>query len=228
MFIREIIFSVSDEERIIAPAMWPYDDEPSSSQDRPSLREKRTKAGSLKTDSETGEQIVDRDLRDPKKITAEALREAALRYLDRQDGSVEQVRRSLRRRVFRYGDDDTRPSALTHIELVLERLVEMRYLDDARFSLALAESQRRRGASLQKVKQKLLHRGLSESHIETALSILSENKEVSEETSAEIYAKKRRLKDRYDLSDPRERQKALASLARQGFSFDVARRTLNL
>lgn len=41
-----------------------------------------------------------------------------------------------------------------------------------------------------------------------------------------IYARKRRLVTRFDVREPKQRQKALASLARRGFSFDVAHKVL--
>lgn len=164
----------------------------------------------------------------PDKLTCEALREAALRYLDKQDASVDQLRRVLERRIVRYGDEASRPSALRAIEEILARLKASRVLDDDRFARGLAESQRRRGASLPKVRQKLRARGLGEEEMAAALESLSDNEDLSDDASAQIYARKRRLRERYDLKDPKQREKALASLARQGFSFDVARRALGL
>lgn len=165
----------------------------------------------------------------PAKLLPDALREAALRYLDRQDASVHQVRTVLRRRIYRYGDNATRAEAQEAIEQLLVRLQESRILDDTRFARGLAESQRRRGASLLKLKQKMKLRGLPPEIAEQALDSLDgDDAALSEEGSARTYARKRRLAQRFDLSDPQQRQKALASLARQGFSFDIARRVLEL
>ncbi|GEM_PF-221281 len=167
-------------------------------------------------------------LLDLSKLTPWALREAALRFLDRQDGSVEQVRRSLKRRAFRYGNEEIRSEVLLEIEGVLLRLQEMNYLDDERFAVAYCESLRRRGASTQKIKMKMGGRGLCAEHIENALEQFAGDEELTEEASCALYAKKRRLITRYDLNEPKERQKALASLARQGFSFDVAKSVLGI
>lgn len=165
---------------------------------------------------------------DPAKLSEEALREAALRYLDRKDGSVEQVRRSLRRRISRYADESTAADALDAAERVLVRLQAAQLLNDARFALAFAQGQRRRGGSTLYVRQKLMTRGLAPLDIEAALAATSVDEEYNEQSSATIYARKRRLTERYDLSDPAQRQKALAALARRGFSFEVARRALKL
>jgi regulatory protein len=165
---------------------------------------------------------------DPAKITEDALHEAALRYLDRQDASVEQVRRVLGRRIFKYAEADARAAAVQLGERILSRLVESRLLDDERYARAYAESLRRRGASKPKLLAKLKSRGLSEEVIGGALEGLSGDEELSDEGAAATYARKRRLRERYNLDDPKERQKALAALARQGFSFDVARRVLGI
>ena len=162
------------------------------------------------------------------KLTEPALYEAALRYLDRQDGSVEQVRRSLHRRIARFGDDTTRPAASAAAERVLQRLVDAQLLDDARFALGFAQSQRRRGASARLIRNKLKQRGLSPEHVDAALAEDSDANQHDELSAAQVYARKRRLTERYDLGDPLERNKALAALARRGFSFDVARRALGL
>jgi regulatory protein len=165
---------------------------------------------------------------DAAKLTEDSLREAALGYLDRQDASVEQVRRCLRRRVFRYGDEEIREEAHSRIEEILSRLQLSRVLDDDRFAIGLATSLRRRGASLPKVRQKLLARGIRGEQVEAGIALLDGDEELSDEASALIYARKRRLRERYDLTDPKQRNKALASLARQGFSFEMAKKVLEV
>lgn len=141
---------------------------------------------------------------------------------------MEQVRRVLKRRLFRYGDSSLKAQVERDIESLLVRFQESRLLDDQRFARGLSESQRRRGGSLPKIRQKLRARGLSDEMVEGALQRIGENPELGDEASAREYARKRRLTQRFDLNDPHERQKALASLARQGFSFDVAKRALEL
>jgi regulatory protein len=163
---------------------------------------------------------------DASQLTFEAFREAALRYLDRSDASVAQLRRVLMRRVARAADPALQKDAAEQVELVLVRLLEARLLDDARFALAYAEGQRRRGASTLGLRSKLRARGLDEQDVEAAVSSTSESDLYNEEQSAMIYARKRRLVTRFDVREPKQRQKALASLARRGFSFDVAHKVL--
>ena len=163
---------------------------------------------------------------DASKLTFEAFKEAALRYLDRSDASVAQLRRVLMRRVARAESPDLIEPAKAQVELVLARLIESRLLDDARFAVAFAEGQRRRGASALGLRSKLRARGLGDQDVEAALTSTAESELYNEEESALIYARKRRLVVRFDVREPKQRQKALASLARRGFSFDIAQRVL--
>lgn len=162
---------------------------------------------------------------DASKLSFDALKEAALRYLDRSDASVEQLRRVLRRRVERAESEALRQEAQRTVEVVLARLTDARLLDDARYALAFAMGQRRRGTSSLGLRAKMAARGLGSEHVEAAISATLADDEHNEEQSALIYAHKRKLA-RLDLGDLKQRQKALSSLARRGFSFDVAKRVL--
>ncbi len=140
---------------------------------------------------------------------------------------MSQLRRVLLRRVARDSDSSDDVSVRQLIEQLLVRFQESRLLDDARYAHALAQSLRGRGQSEAKIRMKLRSRGISGPEADAALEALS-GQELGEEQAALVYAKKRRFAERLDLSDPTQRQKALASLARQGFSFDVAKRALEL
>jgi regulatory protein len=105
---------------------------------------------------------------------------------------------------------------------VLERLREARVVDDTRYAGAVALGMRERGGSAAKIRSKLKLHGVDSSTLETAIA----QTEKTDQDAAQVYARKRRLVQRYDLKDPLERRKALGALARQGFSFDVAQRAL--
>ncbi len=164
------------------------------------------------------------------RVSPTALDRAALDYLNRYDASVEQLRRVLLRRVKRYAWGTLRDRAEVDVERLLERFVVSRLLDDARYAEALARGLRARGSSTLGIRQKLRSRGVSAELIESALEALAkhhgEGAEDPELVAARAYARKRRLTTRYDLTNPAERQKALAALARKGFSFSIAARAL--
>lgn len=212
---------MEDEER--RPVLRSYDE----FEGRKKRRRKKSSGSTASSSGAVGAGRADAAT-DQEKVSEDALREAALRYLDRQDASVEQVRQVLRRRIVKYADAAARPRAQELAEQILQRFVESRVLDDERYARAYTESLRRRGASRPKLLQKLKSRGLPDEVVQDALERISGNEELSDESAAATYARKRRLRERFNLEDPKERQKALAALARQGFSFDVARRVLGL
>jgi regulatory protein len=134
----------------------------------------------------------------------------------------------LGRRVTTHAKPEERDAALARVEAVLVRLTEARLLDDARFAAGFARSQRERGASALMIRRKLAARGVGAELAGDALELAEPppGGGDAELEAARNYARRRRLRERYDLGDRKEHDKALAVLARQGFSFEVARRAL--
>ena len=108
-----------------------------------------------------------------------------------------------------------------HIDELLARYQASRLIDDARYAESLVRSLRDRGASSIRIRLKLRQRGIDDVTMHGVLERLADDTQQTELTAARAYARRRRLRARYDLDDPAQRQKALAALARQGFSYDV-------
>lgn len=156
------------------------------------------------------------------RTSPEALQRAALRYLDRYDASVDQLRRVLLRQAQRNTTPGELPTVRSRIDAMLARFQESRLLDDARYADNLARGLRERGASALRIRQKLRLRGVAEEITEQVLERAAAEPGDADLTAARAYARRRRLATRYDLTNPAERQKALAALARQGFSYTTA------
>lgn len=157
--------------------------------------------------------------------TEETLRQTLLRYLERYDASRAQLRTVLLKKLPKELPSAERASLERAIDELLERFATSRIIDDRRLSESLVRGQRARGSSTRKIEGKLRARGVD---AETTSAALGESSARAEDEleAAKTYARRRRLAERYDLGVPAERQKALAALARQGFSFEVARRAL--
>jgi regulatory protein len=103
-------------------------------------------------------------------------------------------------------------------ERVIKRLREHGYLNDEKFAEGFVRSRANlRNFSLRKMKMELIKKGISNSIIE---KVLSENEDFDEKTSLKNLITKKR--GRYD-----DEQKLIAYLARQGFSYDDIKNTLN-
>lgn len=148
------------------------------------------------------------------------LEKAALRYLERRDASTEQLRRVLLRRAVQASAEE-RERVRQRIDELLARYQASRLIDDARYAESLVRTLRERGASSVRIRLKLRQRGIDEATTNRVLERLADDTQEAELTAARAYAHRRRLRARYELGDPAQRQKALAALARQGFSYGV-------
>ncbi len=159
------------------------------------------------------------------------LEKSALFYLERYAASRGQLRRVLLRRVKRaemLGVDAAEAAAARdHIEALIARFLAAGILDDRRFAEAQAQSLQRRGASRRRIRERLAAKGVDRSHVEDALETIEPGGETSELAAACVLVRRRRIGP-YRAAGTRAafRQKDLATLARAGFSLEIARKVL--
>jgi regulatory protein len=153
-----------------------------------------------------------------------ALSDAALKYLDKYDATKASLRRVLERKLDPALSPSERARVRQQIDALIVRLEGSRILDDARYAENLTQNLRARGTSSRAILQKLKHRGVEES------AIASSTKSTTEEEldAARRLVRKKRLIEKHWSEGPTGRNKALGAMARQGFSFDVAKRALEL
>lgn len=103
-------------------------------------------------------------------------------------------------------------------EYVVEKMREYRFLDDAAYARAYAESAaKKKGARW--IAAELKKKGIAEDTIETALSCLEGEDDAARDTL------KRYLRGK-DVTDRKVLQKAYANLLSKGFDYETARRAL--
>ena len=172
------------------------------------------------------------------KITESALREAALAHLARFAATEAGLRRVLGNRIRRWartaeqeGQDGesiaaATAQATTHAAAIAARLVQVGVVDDALFAAARARRLRGSGRSARATLAHLASKGVAG---EVARVALTQEDMPDELTAAIILCRKRRFGGFATAeADPLLRRKWLASLARAGFSGEVARRALAL
>jgi regulatory protein len=161
--------------------------------------------------------------RAPKPLTDEALNELALRYVGRFATTRAKLQSYLERKVRERGwEGDRGPDAAR----IVQRFAELRYIDDASYALSKTRSLTERGYGKQRVIQAMRVAGIDESDSEDARELAD-----SEALSAALrFAQKRRLGPYavQQLSDPRERQRAIAAMIRAGHGFELARKIVAL
>jgi regulatory protein len=165
-----------------------------------------------------------------RKLTAAALDNAALHYLERFASSAANLRRVLLRRVRRsateHGTDPAEGAAL--VEALIARFEASGLLDDRAYAQAKAVSLHRRGTSRRAITGRLAQHGVDGESIAAAIGDIEETVGNAEIAAACTLARRRRLGPyRPDAARADHRMKDLGAFARAGFSHDVARRVLD-
>ena len=171
-----------------------------------------------------------RTRRRPPEVTPAFLRNWALRYLDRYSASAAHLRRlmTVKLEASVRLHDTPRAEGQAAIEAVIAELLENGLLDDAGYARGRARTLHRRGASAQAIRAKLLAKGLDSEAIEGALCALTEEAGDPELAAAIAYARRRRLGPFRAAAEREERrERDLAALDRQGFSYDLAQRVID-
>ncbi len=178
--------------------------------------------------------------RTPKKATLERLERAALHYLERFASSSENLRRVLMRRVARSAQfhgagagNDAEASGAAAIDDIIQRFLRAGLLDDRAYAAARAASLHRRGASLRAIRLKLSQKGVDAETADAALDTLRQTLAAEADPGADPdlqaalnYARRRRLGPFRSKDRTEHRDRDLAALGRQGFSYDIARRII--
>lgn len=166
----------------------------------------------------------------PAKATPEYLEQAALSYLARYSAPSVHVRRLLMAKVHRsaraHGTD---PGAgASTVDSIITRLIGRRLIDDAAFAQGRAASLRRQGASRHSIHQHLAAKGVAVGLIAEVLAGPNVGGADADLAAALIYARRRRLGPyRRDRARMENRERDLAALGRQGFSYEITRRIVD-
>jgi regulatory protein len=172
-----------------------------------------------------------RKKRDPPPLTPDTLAKAADAYLKRYPSSAENLRRVLRRRLIRraHRGEDVPTQAKAWIDDLVHRLLATGKLNDSLYATALADSLARQGRSLRVIAEKLRQKGIPRDLVEATVAKIKGSDADLEVRLAHRYARRRRLGpySRPGVDRVQRRQKDLAALARQGYSYAVAKAVID-
>lgn len=138
--------------------------------------------------------------------------EKAVRALTARERTQKELERSLLRAGYR--PDTTRR--------IVDYLAERRYVDDERYAMQLVQA-RQRKHSAHRIAQSMQQKGIARETVEAVLE-----QHVTDDVQQELIddLARKYLRRHPDIKTPQERQKAIASLVRRGFSYDMAREAL--
>ena len=160
-----------------------------------------------------------------KKITKQRLYNVTLYYLSRFDASCGKVRDMLKRRILKAQRQqiDIPEESSEWIEDIINRMVELGYIDDRRYASTQIRILSEQGKSTRFIMGKLNQAGIDSEIIEHLL----EESQTSEFDRAKRFVKRKKLGYLRDESVRADfYKKDLAALGRAGFSYDTAVKAL--
>ncbi len=146
----------------------------------------------------------------------------AIDYLSKYDSSKKNLENTLKRKIFRSNISDFEKGKLINvIENILYKLEKNNLVDDKRYSMSKVSSLSRAGKSRNFIFNYLIKKGINKLEIQNNLKLFEDNNNDWEIRSAELFARKKRLKESNDSYE-----KKLAKMARAGFSYDICKKIL--
>jgi regulatory protein len=166
-------------------------------------------------------------------ITAKYLQNAATFYLERYPSTAEGLRRVLNRRV-RKAEMAAAPiidNVKQTIDAIVAKFVEAGVIDDKAFAQTKARALHRRGTSTRQTRQRLKLAGIDNDTLDQAMAGLDQELDTDprqrEWQAAVALARRRRLGPFRDKERKEHRNRDLATLARAGFEYDLARKVID-
>lgn len=171
--------------------------------------------------------------RTPKKITLKRLENIALYYLSRYESSSENLRKILKRRIYKaskYHETDIN-QANDWIEQTIQKMQRLEYINDDRYALNQLRKLWEKGSSKRKMQAHLAQKGIPQEKIPTLLESFMDSLDSDDNfelIAAQKYAKKRKI----GIYRPKNQQeeyknKDLASMARAGFNYETAKKVIH-
>ena len=165
----------------------------------------------------------------PKKITLDNLEKSAIKYLEKYLVSEYQLTASLRRKIikasFFYKTKPEKDFEL--IKLIINKFKKIGLIDDKKFSENKALIYIEKGYSKKKIIFNLKSKGVSDENIQLGINSLKTTYVNSELFSALIYARKKKFIT-FEKKKIDENKKRLLQMSQAGFSYDIAKKIINL
>lgn len=169
----------------------------------------------------------------PKKISESYLHNSGLYYLQRFSASSGQFRNVMMRKVKRsclHHKDQDLAACTTLVEDLVVKFERSGLLNDEIYTGGSVNSLRRQGKSKKAIEAKLTQKGINSQLIELKLRDYDENSgsnpSETELKAALMLTKKKKL-GKFRVNPDQKPEKELATLARAGFSYEIARKALN-
>ncbi|MFL2883301.1 MAG: regulatory protein RecX [Pelagibacteraceae bacterium] len=158
------------------------------------------------------------------------LKDLAYSYIEKYSPSKQQLKAYLLKKyLFKIKGKQSKKEVTLIIDQIIENLEENRVVNDELYSDSKARMFLRRGYSLNKIQQSLMIKGIDKEFIRNSINKIKEDKIEPDFVSALKLCKRRRIGP-IRPEDNRKifYKKDMGILARNGFSFELSRKVLDL
>ena len=162
--------------------------------------------------------------------TIDEIKNFAYSYLEKYNPSKQQLKTYLYKKLIKKKQNISNKREIFNlIDIVIEGLVDQKFLSDKYYSDAKSKVFLRKGYSLNKIRYSLIKKGTDEKYIKASISKIKENESDPDFFSAIKMCKKRRIGAcREDGNRVLFYKKDISILARSGFSYETSKKVLDI
>jgi len=171
-----------------------------------------------------------RNKRKSLKVTVEEMRNFAFAYVEKYAPSKQQLKTYLLKKYLKISVPNVKKEDVNNlIDIVLSDLEKNRFINDKFYSQKKKKSMIQRGSSINKIRNYLIGKGISEEFIkETVNKIKNENSDQDFFSAIKICKKKRIGPARVEDNRSLFYRKDISLLARNGFNFETSKKVMDL
>ena len=162
--------------------------------------------------------------------TIDEIRKFAYFYLEKYSPSKQQLRIYLFKKILKVNQKKSHKKELFDlIDVVISSLVDQKLISDKYYSDVKAKDFLRKGYSLNKIRYKLITKGIDEKYIKASISKIKEKESDPDFFSAIKICKRRRIgPSREENNRSLFYKKDISILARSGFNYELSKKVLEI
>ena len=171
-----------------------------------------------------------RNKRKTLQVTVDEMRNFAFAYVEKYAPSKQQLKTYLLKKYLKISVPNVKKQDVNNlIDIVLSDLEKNRFINDKFYSHSKAKSMIQRGSSINKIRNYLIGKGISEEFIkETVNKIKDDNSDQDFFSAIKICKKKRIGPARVEDNRSLFYRKDISLLARNGFNFETSKKVMEL
>ena len=162
--------------------------------------------------------------------TVDEMRNFALNYIEKYAPSKQQLKTYLLKKYLSFKNSSVNKSSISDlITVVLNDLEQSKFINDKFYSNSKAKNLIQRGSSINKIRNYLIQKGISDKYVRETLAEIKNNNEDQDFFSAIKICKKKRIGPaREESNRSLFYKKDIGILARAGFDFETSKKIMDI